>query len=168
MEEKLNKDLQGAPINALSVNNVLAPERVTFIENSTKENALKHLADLLNTDRRVKDKHKLISAIFKREDLMSTGIGLGIGVPHVRINSVEDIVMAIGICRPAIMDYESLDDEPICIICMIAAHSDQHAKHIKLLSAVSKLLKNREIREKILNAVSEQEVYNIFIGNNHV
>jgi PTS system nitrogen regulatory IIA component len=148
----------------LTLNNVLAPERIAFISETNKKDVLRALAQVLSSDSRIKNHDELLAAIYKREELMSTGIGLGIGVPHIRINSVEDIVMAVGITSAPVTDYESLDDEPIRIICMIAARSDQHPQHIKLLSAVSKLLKNTEIREKILSSKSEQEIFDIFTG----
>ncbi len=153
--------------NTLTLSSVLAPQRVVFIDNGKKEDVLRKLSEVLSSDSRIKDSEELLTAIYKREELMSTGIGLGIGVPHVRISSVEDIVMAVGICHVPITDYESLDDEPIRIICMIAARSDQHAKHIKLLSAVSKKLKNTDIREKIMTSKSEQDVFDIFTGNSN-
>jgi PTS system nitrogen regulatory IIA component len=160
----MNAATQPAAANPLTLNNVLTPQRIVFIDDSTKEDALRNMAEVLSSDSRVKNRDELLTAIYKREELMSTGIGLGIGVPHVRIDSVEDIVMAVGITASPITDYESLDDEPIRIICMIAARSDQHAKHIKLLSAVSKLLKNTEMREQILSSKSEQDVFDIFTG----
>jgi len=163
----MNAATQPAAANPLTLNNVLTPQRIVFIDDSTKEDALRNMAEVLSSDSRVKNRDELLTAIYKREELMSTGIGLGIGVPHVRIDSVEDIVMAVGITASPITDYESLDDEPIRIICMIAARSDQHAKHIKLLSAVSKLLKNTEIREQILSSKSEQDVFDIFTGKSN-
>jgi PTS system nitrogen regulatory IIA component len=155
---------ENAATAPLTLNNVLAPERIAFISETNKNDALRALAQVLSSDSRIKNADELLAAIYKREELMSTGIGLGIGVPHIRINSVEDIVMAVGITSAPVTDYESLDDEPIRIICMIAARSDQHPQHIKLLSAVSKLLKNTEIREKILSSKSEQEIFDIFTG----
>jgi len=155
---------QSATIAPLTLNNVLTPERIVFIDETNKKDVLRKLAEVLSSDSRIKNSDELLTAIYKREELMSTGIGLGIGVPHIRIGSVEDIVMAVGITSAPITDYESLDDEPIRIICMIAARSDQHPQHIKLLSAVSKRLKNTEIREQILSSKSEQEIFDIITG----
>jgi PTS system nitrogen regulatory IIA component len=148
----------------LVLTSVLDKSRVVFLDGLNKDGVLRRLVDILSTDGRVHDKDALLDAIFRREELMSTGIGVGVGVPHVRIDSVDDIIMAVGVCRTPIEDYESLDNEPVQIVCMIAARSDQHAQHIKLLSAVSKLLKDAAIREQILACETIEAVFEIFTG----
>ncbi|MEA2069619.1 MAG: PTS sugar transporter subunit IIA, partial [Verrucomicrobiota bacterium] len=87
-----------------------------------------------------------------REELMSTGIGFGVGVPHVRIDSVSDLVMAVAVCKRPISGYSSLDNEPVQIVCMLAARSDQHAKYIRTLSAVSGRLKDPAVRKGIIES----------------
>ena len=164
IDQRVNMNERKPLPGDLVLKSVLESERVIFIDGLDKEGTLRKLVDVLSKDGRVHDKDALLTAIFRREDLMSTGIGMGIGVPHVRIDSVDDIVMAVGVSRDAVADYESLDDDPIRIICMIAARSDQHAKHIKLLSAVSKLLKDAGIREQILACESTECVYEMFVG----
>lgn len=90
---------------------------------------------------------------------MSTGIGFNVAVPHVRLDSVKDLVMAVGISRRDITDYESLDEKPVRIICMVAARSDQHAQYLKTLGLVSSVLKSEEIREALLEAPDAQAAY---------
>lgn len=138
---------------------VLDPQRIVFLEEVTKEAVLARLAEVLATAPQVHDGEELLRQILRREELMSTGIGLGIGVPHVRLNSVDDIVMAVGVCRRPVEDYESLDGEPVRFVCMIAARSDQHAKHIKLLAALAQCLKDESVREAIYAAETQEEVF---------
>ncbi len=143
---------------------VLSQDRVVFLNKNLKEDVLAELVNVLATAPQVHSKEELLKQIYKREELMSTGIGLGIAVPHVRINSIDDIVMAVGICKKPILDYESLDQQPVSIICMIAAHTDQHAKHIKLLSSIAKSLRDDQVREQIINSNSVEEVKKLFMG----
>lgn len=161
-----NKPDLHTPDTALT-NRVLTPSRIIFLDKHSKTEALQTLTELLSKDHHIRNPQELTSAIFRREELMSTGIGLGIGVPHVRLDSVDDIVMAVGVCRTPLTDYESLDNEPVRIVCMIAANTNQHTKHIKLLSAVSKLLKDKSRRDSVLAARTAQEVYNLFLENPH-
>ena len=148
----------------LDLGAVLEPGRVVFLDSRTKEDALTVLVDVLAQAPQVHDRDELLGQVFRREELMSTGIGLGVAVPHVRLNSVDDLVMAVGVCREPLTDYESLDGEPVRIICMIAAKTDQHAKHIKALSAVSKRLKDEKVRKAILDAESPADVYALLMG----
>lgn len=148
--------------SGFDISAVLSEERVKILEGASKNAVLTELADILSDSPMIHNSEELVREIFKREELMSTGIGLGIGVPHVRLNSVEDIVMAVGVVkRDTLEDYESLDGGGVNIICMIAAHSDQHSRHIKLLSRISRLLKDDIVRASVLNSSCAGEIYRI-------
>ena len=152
---------QSASNHDASLDDSLSPEHIVLLDVTDKESALKAVVNVLAESPLIKKKKELEEAIFRRESLMSTGIGFGIGVPHVRIGSVKDLVMAIGICRTPIEDYESLDSEPIQIICMVAANKEQHAKYIRTLSAISSTLKSVETRKRLLEAKTPLEAYTI-------
>ncbi len=130
----------------LILERALTPERVCFLESTTKDAALRDMIAVLATSQRVHDQDALTDAVFKREDIMSTGIGLGLAVPHVRIASVSELVMAIGISRPGISDYVSLDDKPVHVVFLIAAPEGQHFEYLKLLAAISSRAKALEGR----------------------
>ena len=156
--ESTQKPTMRLPIPMASI---LSKDRITFIEASTKEEAFFQLADLMATSSQVHNRNQLLEHLFQREELMSTGIGLGIGVPHVRLNSVDDLVVAFGICREAIVDYPSLDDLPVRLIAMIAANAGQHAKHIRALSTVTGVLKNEATRTAVLAAETTDRAYQL-------
>jgi PTS system nitrogen regulatory IIA component len=92
---------------------------------------------------------------------MSTAIGKGIAIPHVRLSSVTDLVMAIGVCKKPITDYQTIDDEPVNLLLMIAAAYNQHSYYLKTISHFSSKFKDKSIREAINSAETEQEVYNL-------
>ena len=128
----------------------LTAERVIVLEEADKDTVLRRLVDLLAESPFVHNREELLNGILAREELMSTGIGFGIGVPHVRIDSVTDLVMAVAVCKRPIPGYSSLDNKPVHIVCMLAARSDQHAKYIRALSSVSSRLKDAETRDRII------------------
>ena len=140
---------------------VLTPERVLILESTTKKDALQVLIDCLGTAPQITDLNDLARGIFYREELMSTGIGMGIAVPHVRLASVTGPVMCAGICRYPLADYESLDGEPIRLIFMIAAGQHQHAEHLKLLSSLSLRFKSEKLRNALMSAPDSLTFYHI-------
>ncbi len=142
----------------LDLMNALAPDRIIFIDRADKREALEKLCECLARTDEVGDHDELAQGIFHREDLMSTGIGLGIGVPHVRLASVSNPVLAVGVCREPIADYASMDNEPVSLIFMIAAGEGQHTEHLRLLSAVSSRCKDENLRVSLRRATSAQEV----------
>ena len=121
------------------------------------------LAGTLSTAPQIKNSQELETEILKREELMSTAIGRGIAIPHVRLSSVTDLVMAVGICKSDIIDFQSIDDEPVRILFMIAAAYNQHAYYLQTLSFISTKLKNKELREKLLEVTEPVEAYNLLL-----
>lgn len=145
----------------MKLSDYLRLELILFLKGSTKEECLGELVDAIIKAGRSPDRNGLAEAIFHREKLMSTGIGLGIGVPHVRLEGVSEPCVAVGIHREGLKDYESLDGQPVRIIVLIVAGKTQHSLYIRLLASVTSLLKREEIRERILNADRPEEVYEI-------
>ena len=143
------------------LSNVLNKKRILFLDCTTKAEALKSLIDSLSDAPEITDREELAEGIFHREELMSTGIGLGIAVPHVRLASVKDIVMAVGICRKPLEDYESLDGLPINFVFMIVAGKEQHTQHLRLLSSISSLFKDEKLHASLLHVRSTDEFYSI-------
>lgn len=111
----------------------------------------------------IKNKQELIAEILRREELMSTAIGRGIAIPHVRLSSVTDLVVSIGISSCDITDFQSLDDVPVRLLFMIAAAYNQHAYYLQTLSFFSARLKANELRDSLLNCKTPQEVYDLLI-----
>lgn len=147
----------------VELSGVLEPERVLILKCACKAEALRALVKSLGAAPGVKNEEGLCEAIFRREELMSTGIGMGMGVPHVRLDSVDGPVMSVGICRVPITDYESLDGKPVQLIFMIAAGKYQHTEYIRLLARLSSKLKNEELRNALINAPDAEIFYRILV-----
>ena len=150
--------------NMGTLNRILSPERVVFFDTAEKEAALKTLCAALGTSPLIHNEAELEQAIFRREELMSTGIGFGVGVPHVRLASVDDLIMALGIARKPLADYSSLDDDPVQIVCMVAAGGTQHPQYIRALSAISSRLKDDAVRKALISAPDAVSAFNVFAG----
>ena len=149
---------QITPINAESI---LSPHRIVFLNYSSKRDALLALAENLAAAPQVKNRQELSTEILKREELMSTAIGCGIAIPHVRLSSVTDLVVSVGISRCDIVDFHPLDDEPVRLVFMIAAAHNQHAYYLQALSWFSTRLKNKELRDSLLKTETPQQVYDL-------
>lgn len=147
--------------DAVQVKNILSPDRVVFITQSAKRDALTELANVLADAPQVKRGDELLSEILKREELMSTAVGRGIAIPHVRLSSVTDLVMAVGVCRTPLSDFQTVDDKPVNLLIMIAAAYNQHTYYLQTISYFSAKLKSQELRDAIANAATEKEVYEL-------
>jgi len=148
----------------IHLESILSPDRVIFLNFSAKRDALLALVDNISASPQVKNRQELAQEILMREDLMSTAIGRGIAIPHIRLSSITDLVVSVGISQTDIVDFQALDDEPVRLLIMIAAASSQHAYYLQTLSFFSTRLKNHDIRNALLAAKTPQEVYGILTG----
>ncbi len=143
---------------------IVSPERIVFLNYSSKREALLSLAENISTAQEITNPQELSREILRREELMSTAIGCGIAIPHVRLSSISDLVISVGISRTDIMDFQTLDGVPVRLLLMIAAAYNQHAYYLQTLSFFSARLKNKDIRNALLASNDRQEVYGILTG----
>ena len=151
----------------IQVKNILSPDRIVFLNHSTKHDALLALADVLSTAPQIKATQELSVEILKREELMSTAIGRGIAIPHVRLSSVTDLVMAVGISKVDIIDFQTFDDSPVRLLFMIAAAYNQHTYYLQTLSYFSNRLKNQELRDALLEVENPMDAYKLLTEDNN-
>ena len=158
-----SKNAQAEENISVKIKNILSPERVVFLDHTHKYDAIVLLSENLATAPQIKDAGELKNELLKREELMSTAIGRGIAIPHVRLSSVTDLVMSVGISRCDITDFAPVDDIPVRILFMVAAAYNQHSYYLKTLSFFSTKLKDAALREALLAAKDSEEVYSLLV-----
>ena len=146
------------------VEDIISPDRILFLNYTSKRDALLALAENISTAPQIKNRQELAQEILKREELLSTAIGCGIAIPHVRLSSVTDLVVSVGISQTDIIDFQALDDEPVRLLFMIAAAYNQHAYYLQTLSFFSARLKNPDLRSALLASKKADDVYGLLTG----
>ena len=141
---------------------MVIPSRTCDLKGTKKDEVLIEMVELLSTSPRVKDRDALLKAIFEREKIISTGIGIGVAVPHVKIPEISDFVIAIGRSTKGI-DFNALDDKPVHLVVMICASDKQSGEYLKVLAEVIRRCKDKELRRKIMFAKSPEEISQFFI-----
>lgn len=135
----------------------LNPKQVVELRARTKDSVLEEMVAAVATSPSVTDESALLQAVREREALLSTGIGLGIAIPHARIASVERFVVGVGRCAQGV-EFGSIDGKPVTIVVLIAGPQDAQKPYLELLAQISKRLKLAEVREKIAGGASADEV----------
>jgi PTS system nitrogen regulatory IIA component len=102
----------------------------------------------------------LVKVLMDREQLGSTGIGGGVGIPHGKLKDLDSLVLGFGLSRNGV-DFESMDGKPTHIFFLLLTPENSTGLHLKLLARISRLLKNESFREKLLNAADRNEIFNI-------
>ncbi|MDR0876847.1 MAG: PTS sugar transporter subunit IIA [Treponema sp.] len=163
VNDRLSVSKLSPGLASVQIETIVSPDRILFLNYSTKRDALLALAENLAAAPQIKNRQELAIEVLKREELMSTAIGRGIAIPHVRLQSVTDLVVSVGISQTDIVDFQTLDDEKVRLVFMIAAAYNQHAYYLQTLSFISARLKNRELRDGLLSAKTPQDAYNLLI-----
>jgi fructose-specific phosphotransferase system IIA component len=137
--------------------------RIKFITSRNKFLAIEELAGVFSDCGFCTDNEELVRTLKEREEIMSTGIGFGIAVPHVKIPCVNKLFFGIGISRDGI-DFDSMDGEPVHLIFMIVAGDNEHKEYLGLLSRIMELLKKDGIKDSIISADTARQVFSIISG----
>ena len=167
-EQLSTSSKKNVTFSPIEIGEILDPAHVMLLEADSKDVALLNMLDRLAETGTVSDKSAVTEGIFQREKLMSTGIGLGIGIPHVRMDGIDTLTMAVGVSTGGITDYESLDGQPVHLVFMILAGKDQHTLHIKTMSAISRRIKNPVLREMVVQARQPEMIYDLLAGETTV
>jgi len=125
-----------------------------------KIGVIKELVSLMVNLGLVTDEETFRSDILKRENLESTGIGLGVAIPHARTAATHDLLLAFGRSTQGV-DFNSLDGKPSHLIFLIAAPEEKKSHYIMALARLSKMLRKEDMRAGLSKATSAREVIDI-------
>lgn len=126
-----------------------------------KRDALEQLVSFLCHTHPLKNtREELMDAIMKREASMPTGIGYGIAVPHAIIGEGDKIVGVLGLMEPPI-DFGAPDGKPARLVIMIATPESQKQRHLEVIAAITRMLRNESIRSKLYEAETSEEIHEI-------
>lgn len=106
------------------------------------------------------DADRLVEVLWERERLGSTAIGDGIAIPHGKLPGLSGVIGAFG-RHPAGVDFESLDGSPTHLFFLLVAPEDSVGQHLKALARVSRLLKDRAFRDRLLAAPDRSALFRL-------
>jgi fructose-specific phosphotransferase system IIA component len=127
------------------------------LTSKTKEDVIIEMVKVLDENDRLIDKAKYLQAVIDREKEFSTGIGMGIAIPHGKSSGVKEPALLFGRSIEGI-DYQSMDDEPAHLFFLIAVPEESSNEHLKIISQISRKLMHKELRDKLMKASSPEEV----------
>ena len=145
----------------MTIRDLLAAESINL--NGTpagKTEALNQCIDLMAKSGKIADVEKYRKGVFAREEEGTTGIGMGIAIPHCKSDAVTKAGLAAMVVKDGV-DFESLDGTPAKIIFLIAAPNTEDNVHLQVLSKLSVMLMDEQFTNSLINADSVDEFLNI-------
>lgn len=126
----------------------LARERVAVLDVKNKRQAIDGTLELLRDSPNIADFSRVVAATWQREEALATGLGLGIGAPHVRNMAVRYPTAALTVLNKGV-DYGSLDNTPVRLILLVAMPEDSQAEWLKYLARASSIFRDDAMRTKL-------------------
>jgi len=147
----------------VTIRQYLNPKLVSFLNDKTRDNVIRSLVEALGREKKIRDDEALFTAIIEREKIVTTGIGMGVAIPHAKLQEYDDFFIAIGILNNGV-DWSSLDNHPVRLVFLIGGPDDKQTEYLQILSSLTLAVKDEERRKKILHAQSADEVVKLFEG----
>ena len=134
----------------------------TSLESTEKYPAITELVDVLIAANNLSPslRESVLEAVNKREHSMSTGMEMGIALPHGSSDQIENLVGALGISREG-MDWQCLDGQPAHLILLLVLPRHEFQVHVRTLAGISHLLNERSFRDALINADNPDTILNL-------
>ena len=125
-----------------------------------RDEAIKKLVLVLGQHDVVEDTDLAFKAVLDREKIMTTGVGNGIAIPHCKDSSCPNFAVAMGIHKKG-LNFESIDKKNVRIMFLLVGPENNPGLHIKLLSRISRLMSNEDLREELLECKTAEDALNL-------
>ncbi len=133
---------------------------VPELRGATKDEVLRELAEKIAQVHPEIPVEHLVEVLWEREQGGTTAIGDGIAIPHGRLQGIQRIIAAFGRHREGV-DFQSIDGKPTYLIFLLVLPEEFVGLHLKALARVSRLLKDPNVRQRLLSARDALELYEI-------
>lgn len=141
---------------------LITPEVVKVpLKSRDKSGVIEELIEVLKDAGKITEKQKAIEAIHKREALGSTGLEMGVAVPHAKTDAVKTLTIAIGI-SPEGVEFGAIDGKPSKLFFLMLAAPNQSGPHIEALAEIAKLSRSKAFLDALMNARTPEEVVKLF------
>ncbi len=143
----------------MKITEILEQDCICYpLQATDKTGVITELVDVLHAKDHFTDRDMVLQAVLARERTRSTGIGLGLGVPHGKTAACKELVIALGV--PAMpVEFESVDGRPCGAIVLLVSPIDKTGPHIQALANVSRLWQTDGFREALSKARSSDDIF---------
>jgi nitrogen PTS system EIIA component len=139
------------------INQLLNEDNIIIIDDSNHKDVIEKLLSLVKKSSNITDFDVFKEAIWEREKIVSTGIGLGLAIPHARKDVIKDFIASAVLIKSDV-EWKSIDDKPVRFAILVASPQNTHKEYLQLLAQTVLLWKDDSKRKRILEAKSSGEI----------
>jgi len=104
----------------------------------------------------------VLEAVEERENVLSTGIGFGVAIPHARSSAVRELSVVCGL-SPVPVPYDSIDGDPVRLFFLIVGPEAAAGEHVKVLSRIARLVRRDNLRQQLCKAGTADQFYSALL-----
>lgn len=134
---------------------------VVILNTATRDETLHKLVHQIYEAGKLNDEETFFRAILEREKIVSTGIGMGVAIPHAKLPSYDQFFIALGVLQKPV-EWHALDGVPVRIVFMIGGPDDKQNEYLQILSSLTQAIKKDETRKKILTIQDPTAMIELF------
>ena len=127
---------------------------------TNRDECIKELIDILAAAQTINNAASIFEAVLEREKIMTTGVGNGIAIPHCKHADSPEFAVCLGIQSKGV-DFQSIDKKNVNIIFLLVGPENNPGLHIKLLSRISRLMSNEELRQQLLDCKNDKDAFDL-------
>lgn len=145
----------------LKIFNYLNKDLISFLNVDSRDQALKAMISEIQKAGKLKDAPIFFEALIERERIVSTGIGMGVAIPHAKLDGYDEFFIAIGILSKGV-EWNSLDAAPVRLIFMVGGPDDKQTEYLQILSSLTMAIKDENTRKKMLTRNTPEAIIELF------
>jgi PTS system nitrogen regulatory IIA component len=128
---------------------------IFFLEDTSRNQVIKTLVDHTALIKELPDPGAFFKAVMDREQLVSTGIGMGVAIPHAKMADFSGFFVALAILKVPV-EWNSIDHLPVKLVFLIGGPDNRQTEYLQILSKITLLIKQEEVRKKLLTLNSKE------------
>ena len=139
----------------IKISDYLALKNILFLDVATREEAISKLVDNLDINAKL-DKKVFYEAVITRENIVSTGVGMGVAIPHAKMEDIPDFFISIGIQKQEGLGWDAIDKSLVHLVFLIGGPHERQEEYLQILSHLTAIIKNEHLRKKIMKSSSPE------------
>src|SRR5262249_13247195 len=141
----------------MRLSELLVPAAIRMrLQATTKREAIAELVELLESAHHCPSQGEILDRVLRREDMMTTGIGNGVAIPHGKARAAGRMMAACAVA-PDGLDFDSEDGQPATLFVLFVSPENAATLHVKVLANISRLLKEDSVRRTLREARSSDD-----------
>lgn len=145
----------------MDLSKTLDPSLISFFHAADRDEAIIKMVDVCFEAGKIAEKEPFLSKVKEREKIVSTGIGMSVAIPHAKMSELDNFFISIGILNEGV-DWNAIDERPVRLIFLIGGPDNKQTEYLKILSGLTTVLKDEEIRKKMLTLNSPLAIMELF------